>query len=115
MSSCVFPAARLKRRQRTLRIRKCRNKLGAGFHAGISCWDFPRWLNPRLFIHDYLALTRKVSQTIVISHPKTGEPIEVTVVEIQGEHIRLGINAPRSVSVDRTEIAASKAAERSLA
>ncbi len=46
-----------------------------------------------------LVLTRKVNQSIVI-----GDDIEVVVLEVRGEQIRLGIKAPRNVVVHRKEI-----------
>ena len=46
-----------------------------------------------------LVLTRKVNQSIVI-----GDDVEVIVLEVRGEQIRLGIKAPRSVTVHRKEI-----------
>ncbi len=46
-----------------------------------------------------LVLTRKVNQSIII-----GDEIEVIVLEVRGEQIRLGIKAPRSVIVHRKEI-----------
>lgn len=46
-----------------------------------------------------LVLTRKVNQSIVI-----GDDIEVVVLEVRGEQIRLGIKAPRDVVVHRKEI-----------
>lgn len=46
-----------------------------------------------------LALTRKAGQSIII-----GDNIEITVVEVKGEQIRLGIKAPREISVYRKEI-----------
>ena len=46
-----------------------------------------------------LVLTRKKDQSIVI-----GDNIEVTVLEIQGEQVRIGVKAPKSVSVHRKEI-----------
>jgi carbon storage regulator CsrA len=46
-----------------------------------------------------LVLTRRIGEEIVI-----GGNIRVTVLSIQGDRIRLGINAPRSVSVDRAEV-----------
>jgi carbon storage regulator len=46
-----------------------------------------------------LVLTRKVGQTVVID----GD-IEVTVVEIRGDKVRLGIVAPRHVPVHRQEV-----------
>ena len=52
-----------------------------------------------------LVLTRRVGETIVIDGN-----IEVTVVAIQGDKVRLGINAPRSVPVDRQEVHERRAA-----
>lgn len=46
-----------------------------------------------------LVLTRKVNQSIMI-----GDDIEVVVLEVRGEQVRLGIKAPRSVTVHRREI-----------
>jgi carbon storage regulator len=46
-----------------------------------------------------LVLTRKQGQAIFI-----GEDIEVVVLEVRGDQVRLGIRAPRDVSVVRREI-----------
>src|ERR1700710_1122369 len=46
-----------------------------------------------------LVLSRQRNQAIII-----GDEIEITVVDIRGDKVRLGINAPRSVSVHRKEI-----------
>jgi len=46
-----------------------------------------------------LVLSRVTEQTIMI-----GDDIEVTVVGIRGRHVKLGIKAPRSVSVHRREV-----------
>ncbi|MBE3574018.1 MAG: carbon storage regulator CsrA [Firmicutes bacterium] len=46
-----------------------------------------------------LVLTRKVDQSIVI-----GDDIRITVVEIRHDQVKLGIDAPRSISVHREEI-----------
>jgi carbon storage regulator len=46
-----------------------------------------------------LVLTRKVDEKIRI-----GEDIEITVVAVSGNVVRLGIDAPRSVTVLRSEI-----------
>ncbi|MDO8684203.1 MAG: carbon storage regulator [Armatimonadota bacterium] len=48
-----------------------------------------------------LVLTRKVGQSILI-----GETIEITLIEVRGEQARLGITAPRIVSVRRKELVA---------
>lgn len=46
-----------------------------------------------------LVLTRKINQSIVI-----GDEIEVVVLEVRGEQVRLGIRAPKTVMVHRKEI-----------
>ena len=46
-----------------------------------------------------LVLTRKKNESIVI-----GDNIEITVVDIQGDQVRIGINAPKNVSIHRKEI-----------
>jgi len=46
-----------------------------------------------------LALSRKINESIMIGHD-----IEVTVLEIKGEQVKLGINAPKSVPLYRKEI-----------
>ena len=52
-----------------------------------------------------LVLTRRLDQTIMIGDPKSGEaPIEITVIEVRGDQVRLGIAAPRDVAVHRREI-----------
>lgn len=53
-----------------------------------------------------LILARKVGQRIVIA----GE-IEITVVEVRGDQVRLGITAPRSIAVHRKELLEQVAAE----
>lgn len=46
-----------------------------------------------------LVLTRKLGQSIVI-----GDEIEVVVLEVRGEQVRIGIKAPKTVMVHRKEI-----------
>ena len=46
-----------------------------------------------------LVLSRRRDQTLVI-----GDNVEVTVLEIKGGQVRLGINAPKTVPVHRGEI-----------
>lgn len=46
-----------------------------------------------------LVLTRKLHQSIVI-----GDEIEVVILEVRGEQVRVGIRAPKNVAVHRKEI-----------
>lgn len=46
-----------------------------------------------------LALTRKQGESLVINNN-----IEVTILEIRGDQIKLGISAPRDVSIYRKEV-----------
>ena len=46
-----------------------------------------------------LILTRRVGETVVI-----GEDVTVTVLGVKGNQVRLGVNAPREVTVHREEI-----------
>lgn len=48
-----------------------------------------------------LVLSRRPNQSIIISND-----IVVTVIEVRGDQVRLGIKAPRSVTVHRDEVAA---------
>ena len=46
-----------------------------------------------------LVLSRQRDETIII-----GDDIEVTVVDIRGDKVRLGITAPKEISVHRKEV-----------
>jgi len=46
-----------------------------------------------------LILTRRVGETVMI-----GDEVTVTVLRVKGNQVRLGVNAPKSVSVQREEI-----------
>lgn len=46
-----------------------------------------------------LVLTRKSNQSIMI-----GDEIEISVLAVMGEKVRIGISAPRSVPVFRKEV-----------
>jgi len=59
-------------------------------------------VNPHMLI-----LTRRAGETLRI-----GENVEVTVMAINGAQVRIGIKAPRTVVVDREEIAERKRRDR---
>lgn len=46
-----------------------------------------------------LALTRKKGESLVVNNN-----IEITVLEIRGDHIKIGISAPKNVPVYRKEV-----------
>ena len=46
-----------------------------------------------------LVLSRQRDETIMI-----GDEVEITVVDIRGDKVRLGINAPRTIHVHRKEV-----------
>lgn len=46
-----------------------------------------------------LVLTRKLNESIMI-----GNDIEITVLAVEGEQIKLGINAPKRIDIHRKEI-----------
>ena len=46
-----------------------------------------------------LVLSRKKDQSIMI-----GDDIEITIVSVEGDQIKLGIDAPRNVDIQRKEI-----------
>lgn len=57
-----------------------------------------------------LVLTRAAKQSIVI-----GTDVVVTILEIRGDQVRVGISAPRAVSVHREEVFAELAAANKAA
>lgn len=46
-----------------------------------------------------LVLTRKKEQSIIVN-----DNIEITILDIQGDQVRIGINAPKNISIYRKEI-----------
>jgi len=46
-----------------------------------------------------LILTRRVGETIMV-----GDEVQITVLGIKGNQIRIGINAPEEIAVHREEI-----------
>lgn len=50
-----------------------------------------------------LILTRRTNETLLI-----GRDVEVTILGVKGQQVRIGIKAPKSVAIDRPEIRARK-------
>ncbi len=46
-----------------------------------------------------LVLTRKIDQSIII-----GDDIRIVIVDVRGDQVKLGIDAPKSVAVHRQEV-----------
>jgi carbon storage regulator len=46
-----------------------------------------------------LILTRRVGETLMI-----GDEVTVTILGVKGNQVRIGVNAPKDVSVHRSEI-----------
>lgn len=46
-----------------------------------------------------LILTRRVGETLMI-----GDQVSVTVLGVKGNQVRIGVNAPKEVSVDRKSV-----------
>lgn len=57
-----------------------------------------------------LVLTRKLGEGVAI-----GDQIRVVVIEIRGNHVRLGIQAPREMAVHREEVLEKIVSENKLA
>ncbi|MEM6985410.1 MAG: carbon storage regulator CsrA [Pseudomonadota bacterium] len=53
-----------------------------------------------------LILTRKIGESIVI-----GESFVVSVLDIKGQHVKLGIDAPKDVAVHREEVVSKSPAQ----
>lgn len=50
-------------------------------------------------MNNMLALSRKVNESIII-----GNDIEITILEVKGEQVKIGIKAPKSIPVYREEV-----------
>ncbi|CDZ79395.1 hypothetical protein BN59_03713 [Legionella massiliensis] len=46
-----------------------------------------------------LILTRRIGETLIV-----GDDVNITVLGVKGNQVRLGVNAPKDVSVHREEI-----------
>ena len=56
-----------------------------------------------------LILTRRAGETLII-----GDDVSITVLGVKGNQVRLGVNAPKDVSVHREEIYQRIQREKSL-
>jgi carbon storage regulator len=54
-----------------------------------------------------LILTRRIGEALMI-----GDDVKITVIGVKGAQVRLGIGAPRTVSVHREEVYRRKERER---
>ena len=77
-------------KKRTCNITSVASILCSGPIAGFQCWNG---------VEGMLILTRKSGETIRI-----GDDVAVSVIEIRGNQVRLGISAPRDVMVHREEV-----------
>lgn len=57
-----------------------------------------------------LVLTRKIGESVLI-----GGEIEVTLLDIKGDSVRIGVNAPRETRIQRSEIVNAVVAENTAA
>jgi carbon storage regulator len=57
-----------------------------------------------------LVLTRKRNQSLAI-----GENVKITILSVDGEQVRIGIDAPREVRIFRTELIEETGVENKMA
>jgi carbon storage regulator len=62
--------------------------------------------NPKSKDAEMLALSRRIGETLII-----GDDITVTVLAVSGNQVRIGIEAPKGVQVDREEVRERRARE----
>jgi carbon storage regulator CsrA len=79
-------------------MQRLKRGAGAMLHSHREC----HYWNNRMLI-----LTRKVGETLMI-----GANVTVTVMNVSGNQVRIGINAPKDVEVHREEIYERVQAER---
>jgi carbon storage regulator len=69
--------------------------------CGLHAYDSPAPFNRPVLRKEpgMLVLSRQRDETIII-----GDNIEITVVDIRGDKVRLGVSAPKEISVHRKEV-----------
>lgn len=55
-----------------------------------------------------LVLTRKVGESIDLTLPGKKELIKVLIVQVKGKQVRVGIEAPSTITIDRSEVTQAK-------
>jgi len=79
-----------------VRINYVENKLASGARD----WGYrARLTGQQAKESKMLVLSRQKDESIII-----GDDVEITIVDVRGDKVRLGINAPREISVHRKEI-----------
>jgi carbon storage regulator len=52
-----------------------------------------------------LVITRKVNESIILESEQTGgKPIEIVILEMAKDRVKLGIDAPREIKIIRNEL-----------
>lgn len=62
-----------------------------------------------------LVLTRREGESVIIGVPGSPDAIEVQIVGIRGDRIRIGFEAPTSLAIHRKEIADKIIADKAAA
>lgn len=57
------------------------------------------YCRPERQVHRMLALSRKKNEAIIISNN-----VEVTILEVKGDQVKIGITAPKDVPIYRKEV-----------
>lgn len=61
-----------------------------------------------------LVLKRKIGKRIIITDKTNGTTIVITAVNVGGDSMKIGVDAPQHVVIDREEVHLAKLAERGV-